>query len=117
MQSGRAETRTVREYLEALEQHKPKRGPKRDSVKLRDRLAQVETRLHGAQGLEKLTLVQERIDLQQELAQLDMASALEERESGFVLVAASYSERHGITPAAWRAVGVSTETLRRAGIV
>ena len=34
----------------------------------------------------------------------------------FVKVAASYSERRGITYAAWREIGVTPEVLKKAGV-
>ena len=37
-------------------------------------------------------------------------------EEAFVEVAKSYSDRQGISYAAWRTVGVAPEVLRRAGV-
>ena len=37
-------------------------------------------------------------------------------EEGFVEVAASFSERRGISYAAWREIGIAPAVLRRAGI-
>jgi hypothetical protein len=39
---GREDSRAVRQYLEALQSHKPKRGRKRTSESVRARLDQIE---------------------------------------------------------------------------
>jgi hypothetical protein len=65
---GRSQGRAVRRYLEALEAHKPRRGRKRTADSMRRRLEKIEEELLDADPLKRLQLVQERIDLQQELA-------------------------------------------------
>lgn len=116
LRSGREETRIVRAYLEALEQHRPRRGPKRDAEKLRARIKRIDDELPGAGRLESLTLHQERLDLEREIAELGRRGEIGDLEEEFVKVAAAYSTRRGISPQAWLAVGVSKQTLRKAGI-
>ena len=41
---------------------------------------------------------------------------LTELEKGFIAAAKTYGERKGITHAAWRALGVPADVLRKAGI-
>jgi len=65
---GREESRAVRRYLEALEAHKPKRGRKRTAEGIEARLRQIEGRLLSADPLTRVHLVQERINLETELA-------------------------------------------------
>src|SRR5579884_4283579 len=65
---GREESRAVRRYLEAIEAHKPKRGRKRTSEGIEARLRQIEDRLPTADPLTRVHLVQERLNLQTELA-------------------------------------------------
>src|SRR5579862_6538618 len=65
---GREESRAVRRYLEALEAHKPKRGRKRTAEGIEARLRQIDARLPNADALTRVHLVQERINLQAELA-------------------------------------------------
>ena len=48
---GRAESATVRHYLEALETSKPKRGRKRTPASIDRRLAAIESQLAGADAL------------------------------------------------------------------
>ncbi len=116
LERGRAEGRVVRDYLEALRSNKPKRGRKRTADSINKRLAAIETELQSASAIEELQLVQERRDLNDELASLGSGVDLAEIEEAFVEVAEGYGERKGISYASWRDVGVSAATLKRAGI-
>jgi hypothetical protein len=113
---GRSQGRAVRRYLEALEAHKPRRGRKRTSDSMRRRLEKIEGELVEADPLKRLQLVQERLDLQEELAAADTKVDLDALEKEFIAAARSYSERKGITYSAWRELGVSAATLKRSGI-
>lgn len=113
---GREQGRAVRRYLEALEAHKPKRGRKRTPESVEKRLRVIEDKLPGADPLNRLQLVQERMNLQRELATGDSAVNLQELEAGFIGAAAPYGKRKGITYAAWREAGVDPSILRSAGI-
>ena len=113
---GRAQGRAIRDYLEALEAHKPKRGRKRTPESIKKRLAKIETELNEADPMRRVVLVQERIDLEAELAAAQGGVDLTELEAGFVEHAADYSRRKGITYSAWREVGVTPATLKQAGI-
>ena len=113
---GREESRAVRRYLEAIEAHKPKRGRKRTSEGIEARLRQIEAKLPAADPLTRVHLMQERINLQNELANKEEAVDLAALEKDFVGAAKGYGERKGITYAAWRAAGVDATVLRRAGI-
>ncbi|HET7488509.1 MAG TPA: hypothetical protein VFJ85_11315 [Acidimicrobiales bacterium] len=114
---GREHGRAVRRYLEALERHKPKRGRKRTRESVEARLNTVEAQVDTAAPLDRLLLIQERYDLQAELAGMDAGGDdLEALENAFVEVAAAYGARRGITYSAWREAGVAPAVLRRAGI-
>ena len=113
---GREESRAVRRYLEALEAHKPKRGRKRTTESIQSRLRQIDDRISSADPLTRVHLVQERLNLETELANKEEAVDLKALEEGFVEAAKSYGERKGITYAAWRAAGVDANVLRKAGI-
>ncbi|HET6963274.1 MAG TPA: hypothetical protein VFH58_00790 [Acidimicrobiales bacterium] len=113
---GREESRAVRRYLEALEAHKPKRGRKRTTEGIEARLRQIEEKLPAADPLTKVHLVQERINLESELANKEEAVDLAALEKDFVAAAKGYGERKGITYAAWRAAGVDANVLRKAGV-
>ncbi len=113
---GREEGRAVRRYLEALEAHKPKRGRKRSPESIKKRLDQIDDKLDYSDPLSRVHLVQERMNLQAELAAKDAAIDLVALEEEFIKAAANYSERKGIMYAAWREAGVDAATLRQAGI-
>jgi hypothetical protein len=114
--AGRAEGRAVRRYLEALEATKPRRGRRRTMASVEARLKLVETRLQTADPLSRVHLVQERMNLEGELAQRDSPASLRALEDEFVRAAAGFGRRRGLSHAAWRAAGVSPAVLRRAGI-
>lgn len=113
---GRAEGRTVRNYLEALDTHRPKRGRKRTPDSIKNRLATITRELPEVDPLKRLQLTQERIDLEEELDRLEVDNDLDALEQAFTEVAKSYAERKGISYSAFRELGVSAKTLRAAGI-
>ncbi len=113
---GREQGRAVRRYLEALELHRPKRGRKRTQESIQKRLASIETNLPSADPLNRLQLVQERMDLAAEIAASQNVVDMTALEDGFAAAAADYGRRKGITYAAWREAGVDAGLLRRAGI-
>ena len=113
---GRTQGRAVRNYLEALESHKPKRGRKRTPDSIGRRLARIDEELESADPMKRLTLVQERLDLLDELAALETVVDMSALEAEFVEYAWSYSQSKGITRAAWRSVGVPASVLNAAGL-
>jgi len=113
---GRAQGRAVRRYLEALETHRPKRGRKRTPDSVRKRLDRIDNDLQTAEPLQRLHLVQERLDLQKELDRTESSVDLQGLEDEFVSSARPYSDRKGISYAAWRELGVPPAVLKRAGI-
>jgi len=114
--AGRNEGRAVRRYLEAVEAHKPKRGRKRTPESIQKRLNTIEHQLPQADPLSRVNLIQERMDLTNELATMDNKIDLTELEMDFVKSAQGYSERRGISYAAWREAGVPASVLKQAGI-
>jgi hypothetical protein len=113
---GRAEGKAVRDYLDALRTNRPRRGRKRTVESIGRRLEAIEVELEGADPVRELKLVQERIDLNQELAAFELVVDTADLEDGFVAVAASYSERNAISYGAWRQIGVEPAVLRKAGV-
>jgi hypothetical protein len=116
MATGRAESRAVSNYLEALAANKPKRGRKRTPESISNRLAAIEDELQETDMLGRVNLIQERMDLQNELATLEEKLDLSDLEADFVRVAKNYSHRRGITYAAWREAGLDAALLKKAGI-
>ena len=113
---GRNQGRAVRNYLEALETHRPKRGRKRTPDSIKKRLDAIETEIATANPVKRLQLVQERIDLSAELEAGTETVDLSALEADFVAAAKPYSERKGISYAAWRELGVPAAALKAAGI-
>lgn len=113
---GRAQGRAVRNYLEALDAHRPKRGRKRTPESVRKRLDKLDREIAEAEVVERLQLVQERMDLERELDAMENKVDMTELEAEFVAAARGYSARKGITYAAWREIGVPAATLKAADI-
>jgi hypothetical protein len=114
---GREQGRVIRNYLDALDAARPRRGRKRTSQSVSRRLDTVKKELSGSTGLDRVHLIQERLDLETELAALSGQSVDVPRlEAEFVKVAADYGERKGISYAAWREAGVAAAVLKKAGI-
>jgi hypothetical protein len=114
---GREQGRTIRQYLEALEENRPRRGRKRTPESMKKRLAQVENELSSdPQPLRRVQLIQERLDLQEALNTKEKPVDLAALEAGFVKAAAPYSQRKQISYQAWRELGVPTDVLSKAGI-
>src|SRR5438094_8812826 len=95
---GRNHARIVGRYLEALEANKPRRGRKRTAESVKKRLTTGGAELEDATGLTRLNLLQERRDLEVELATMQAGapdpSGLEQE---LVKVAKSYSTTQQIS--------------------
>ena len=113
---GRTQSRAVRNYLEALEANKPKRGRKRTPDSIGRRLDKIDEEMADASPTKRLELVQERIDLKAELDTMGDKPDLTALTGDFVANAKAYSERKGISYAAWRELGVEASILKDAGI-
>ena len=114
--AGRSQGRAVRNYLEALEAHKPKRGRKRTPESIAKRLAAIDAEIEEVGAMDRLLLIQERTDLQNELNSLEAGVDLAELEEAFIAEALDFSERKGINYASWRELGVEAAVLKAAGI-
>lgn len=114
--TSRKSADAVRRYLEALDRNKPKRGRRRTPGSIRKRLDAIAAAVDTASALQRLALVQERIDLERELRSLEASADVGSLEAAFVSVAKDYGEAKGISYTAWRELGVPAEVLRTAGI-
>jgi hypothetical protein len=114
---GREQSRIVRDYLDALEAHKPKRGRKRTAESVKKNLNEVGQSLKAATGQGRLELIQRRRDLEVELAGMQAGGVdVSALEKAFLKVGKSYAGRKGISYAAFREFGVPAEVLKKAGI-
>ena len=117
-ETEKTEVAAVRDYLKALEQNAPRRGRRRTPESVERQLAVLEGEMEGVSVTKRLGLIQQRIDLEADLEALQQAESvdLSALEAGFATHAAAYGGRRGISYAAWREVGVSSATLKSAGI-
>lgn len=116
--AGRSEGRTVRQYLEGLEQARPRRGRPRSPEMISKKLTDVSQQLESADPLSRLRLLEEQQRLSEELERAGSSTEadLSQLEDEFVKVARSYSERKGISYPTWRKAGVSAAVLAKAGV-
>ena len=117
-ETEKTEVAAVRDYLKALEQNAPRRGRRRTPESVERQLAVLEGEMEGVSVTKRLGLIQQRINLETDLEALQQAESVDMSalETGFATHAAAYGGRRGISYAAWREVGVSSTTLKSAGI-
>ena len=113
---GRRQGKAVRLYLEALDQHRPKRGRTRTPESIRAQLDKINATVDDASPVKRLQLIQDRMDLEAELEAMENKPDLSGLEDEFVSAAKGYGERKSISYAAWRELGVDAAVLKRAGI-
>lgn len=112
---GRRESRAIKAYLEALGSRRPGRPVTAESI--RKRIEAIDEKLAAEEdSLRQLDLRQERIDAESTLKEVEAKEDIDKLERAFVEVARSYSDRKGISYAAWRQVGVPASVLKEAGI-
>ncbi|MDQ2679379.1 MAG: hypothetical protein M3Y51_11595 [Actinomycetota bacterium] len=114
--STRLSARPIKQYLEALETNKPKRGRKRTPDSIARRLERIDEEMATASPVKKLELTQERMNLSDELANMQAPIDMTAIEDEFVAAAKAYGQHKGISYAAWREIGVPAAVLKRAGI-
>ena len=117
--AGRIEAAAVRDYLDALESNKPKRGRQLSPETLGARKADIDSQLAAGdmKPIKKLELMQDRRDVDAQIAEFQAEPDMTAVENGFITHAANYGARKGIAYATWREIGVSAELLDRAGII
>jgi hypothetical protein len=90
----------------------------RSRANLEKRRAQVEQWISEERSpIREVELIQQRLDVDAQLAQIDQAARLPELEEAFVKAAASWAKRTGVSAAALREVGVPARVLVKAGLV
>lgn len=116
--AGRIETAAVRDYLEALESSRPKRGRQVSPERLEARKADIDSQIAASdlKPVKRLELMQDRRDIEARLAALAEEPDMSAAEQGFITHAAGFGNRRGIQYATWREVGVPADLLARAGI-
>ncbi len=113
---GRQEAKVVRNYLEALHTG-GQRGRPIDRQSLEARIERLQSHINEeSNAARRVELIQQRLDAERRLAGLEESTDRESLERNFIEVAQAYSQRRGITYAAWREVGVPAAVLKEAGI-
>jgi hypothetical protein len=115
---GRDEGRVVRRYLEALDAQRSRPGRKRTLEGVQRQLEETISAIPLASPLDRVHLLQRRIDLQTELDHLanEDTADISELEAAFVAALPGYSRRKHLTYPAWRQAGVPARVLRAGGI-
>lgn len=112
---GRRESRAIKPYLEALASRRPGRPVTPSSIK--KRIADLTRALERETNpLKAVEIRQKRLDAEGQLAAAESAANMSDLERGFIENARSFSERKGISYAAWRQSGVPADVLKKAGV-
>ncbi|WP_419922764.1 hypothetical protein [Candidatus Poriferisodalis sp.] len=116
--AGRIEAAAVRDYLEALESQRPKPGRRVSPETLAARRADIDAQITAGdlRPVKRLDLMQDRRNIDAQLADLAAEPDMKAVEAGFIAHAANYGNRKGIQYATWREFGVAVDMLARAGI-
>jgi hypothetical protein len=110
----RAETAAVAAYLTAIRAPKV---PARSRANMEKRRVQIEQWIaEESWPIREVELIQQRLDIDAQLAQFDLATRLPELEEAFMKGATSWAKRSEISAAALREVGVPAAVLKRAGL-
>lgn len=116
--NGRAENKIIRDYLVYTKANKPKRGRKRTAETITRQLDQISAMLKNgiSDPVQDLKCHQQKLDLERDLQGIKVQKSIKKLESDFIKIAASYSNRNGISRAAWLCMGVSDKVLKSAGV-
>jgi hypothetical protein len=79
-------------------------------------LAEIEAAIPDAPAAKRVELIQQRMDLEAELESMTDQPDISGLEAEFCDVVVAYSERKGLTYAAWREAGVDASVLKAAGL-
>lgn len=109
-----SERAIVARYLDYLEAKKRQRTTSSPDALL-TRIDKVNASMPKAKAMDRLLLIQERLDLEERLASSGTLPDGTSLEDDFVDVCTSYSDRRGISYTAWRTIGVPAAVLQRAG--
>ncbi len=112
---GRREAKAIKSYLRALDGRKPGRPVTRESLdrRLKKTVEKIESEENP---LKRVELIQRKLDIEDQLSNVQEAGNFEEIEADFMEHVRSYSERKEISYTAWRECGVPAATLRAAGV-
>ena len=114
---GRNEGRAVKNYLEALQQNRPRRGRRRTPESITKRLAAIDAAYAERSGAPTApTGAGAHGPAEGARGDGHQGRPRPPSRATFVKTAAKYAERKGISYAAWRELGVPADVLKKAGI-
>lgn len=114
MLHGVAQAKTLQAYIDALTDAPT---TKWTPETLKKQLEGVEENLAAANSaLQKLTLIQRKLDIEKQLGILCGVQSFEQIEQAFVDIGLDLATRKGITYEAFRLIGIPAGVLERAGI-
>jgi len=113
---GRRQSRAIKAYLEALDTPK-RRGRPVTPETLQKKIDDLDAKLRAEPDpLRRVDLIQARLEAEEALSGLEATENLDGLEAGFVAYGSAYSDRKGISYAAWREAGVPAPVLKEAGV-
>jgi len=113
---GRRESKAIKSYLEAITVPK-RRGRPVTPEAIEAKIVALDEKVRTERDpLARVDLYQARIDAQAALDAMTGAIDIDILEPGFIEHVASYSERKGISWAAWREADVPASVLAAAGV-
>ena len=116
MTRGKAEATAISDYLEALDARRTHGRRRRGLRNMADRLEKVKSTVDAATPLKRVQLIQERMDLEHDIAILSGEMNIKTQEDAFVDVVEAYSNRKRIEYATWRSLGVPAAVLKRGNL-
>lgn len=112
----RTETAAIKSYLTLLEATRSPSG-RRTPEFLAGLVEELPVRINEeTDPLKRVLLTQQLLDAERDLAAREDHANLEAAQAEFVKYVRSYSERKGVSRAAWRSAGVPAAVLREAGV-
>lgn len=117
MRIGRQQSAAVRHYLQAIATVGGNvQDPAAQIERAKTKLSDLESGIPNSNPIERLKLTQEVLNLKGRISKLSALNEVTDAEGPFVECAKAFSDRFGITRAAWKAQGVPGEVLDKAGI-
>ncbi len=113
---GRRQSRAIKAYLEALDTPK-RRGRPVTPETLQAKISDLDGKVRDeSDPLRRVDLIQARLDAEEALGNVEATEDMEGLEAGFVEYGSAYSDRKGISYAAWREAGVPAPVLKAAAV-
>ena len=116
IETARVENKAVGNYLKVLNENPVRRGPRRTPERIRARIGEINASVNSASPIKRVSLIQERRNLEQSLKAGQKTVDTSHLERDFVKYASAFSSRKGIGYGAWREMGVPASVLKQAGI-